>query len=230
MSAKGNRCSTIHKRKLVLRLKKKLCLKYPKKYKIWMCLARIKHTEESEYKRCRKRCINGKLRCKLHGGKSPGAPIKTGKYSIQTDGDFIELYEQFLTDPHAIDLVDELAMLRALVRDLVTARANSTSKQDSIELAEKISSVIDTVGRMAERLRKIHVSYFSMESVRLVVQQLINIIEDGIRVCPHCKKEINSVREEIAQSIFQLNMPGTRTDPKVLHGEAKLLEGSDSNE
>jgi hypothetical protein len=61
----------------------------------------------------------GQGRCYLHGGVQEGdARYKTGKYSMERGGikhkTIADLYEQFLADPDPTNLLDELAMLKAL--------------------------------------------------------------------------------------------------------------------
>lgn len=201
-----------YKRNKTLEFKKHLCEKYPHKYKEWMCLSK----KRGKKSRCRKKCVEGALRCRLHGGTSPGAPIKHGKYSFKSNGEFFELYQQFLSDPQIINLVDEMAILRAMIQETINMKDRKFSDADKMELTEKVSTLIDNVGKMAERIRKIHQSYFSMESLAIVIQELLTIIENGITDCPHCKKSIVPVREKVAGDILALNIPSVTKDQLAL--------------
>ena len=193
------------RRRQVKKFKEQLCEKYPQKYELWMCLAKRKGKKG----RCKRRAIKETLRCRLHGGKSPGAPQKTGKYSLHGKGKFIDVYEEFLRDPNAINLVDELAVLRTLVSEIIEMKTTGEfSRNDRLELSDRITGIIDAIGRMAERLRKIHTSYFSMESLYIVIQHLITLIEKDVNFCPHCKKPIHEVRDTLCKDIINLNIPG----------------------
>ncbi|MFP3947996.1 MAG: hypothetical protein ACLFWG_04645 [Longimicrobiales bacterium] len=55
----------------------------------------------------------GQGRCKHHGGDSP---IKSGRYSTVEREDLAEAMEAFLADPDPLNLLDEVAMLKALIR------------------------------------------------------------------------------------------------------------------
>jgi hypothetical protein len=207
--------SMAYRRNQVLKKKKEICEKYPNKYKEWMCLAKKKHPEKHKIKRCQRPCVTGSTRCKFHGGMSPGAPKKSGgRYSIKSKGRFIEVYEKFLNDPNAINLSDELALLRSFVVELMEAKEDigeGIGPAQRIEIIEKLQSILDSIGSMAERLRKIHMSYFSMEALALVIQQLITIIENSVTVCPHCNKDIRPVRDMLCKEILGLNVPGLQT-------------------
>ncbi|WP_407570720.1 hypothetical protein [Deinococcus altitudinis] len=58
----------------------------------------------------------GTGRCKLHGG---GAQITHGRFSNITRPRIAQLLEQFKSDPNPLDLLPELALLRAVVLDYV---------------------------------------------------------------------------------------------------------------
>jgi len=210
-----------YRRRKIVKMKKKICEKYPDKYEPWMCLAKL-HTPVNGRRRCVRRATKRSLRCRFHGGKSTGPKSGTGKYSIHGKK-FLDTYEQFLSDANAIDLVDELAILRACVKKFIDYLEGGYSRNDKVELMEKITYVVDVIGKMAERLRKIHVSYFSMESMYLVVQRLVNLVESTITVCPHCKKPIPRVRENLCKGIMGLCVPDNQPKTKVLDGEMKVL-------
>ncbi len=58
----------------------------------------------------------GEGKCKLHGG---GSKPKHGRYSTVKHGRIRELYEKFAADPDPLNLLPELAHVRAILVDFV---------------------------------------------------------------------------------------------------------------
>jgi hypothetical protein len=94
----------------------------------------------------------GTGRCKLHGGASPGGPLKHGRYSIKRAG-LEEKIRQFENDPAAGDLTSELALMRALLQNYLERFEDGIPlPADSIR---HIFEMIEAVGRLVERIAKI---------------------------------------------------------------------------
>jgi hypothetical protein len=58
----------------------------------------------------------GEGRCKLHGGASP---IRSGRYSVITRDSIRDLVEHFESDESPLDVLPELAHVRALLSDFI---------------------------------------------------------------------------------------------------------------
>ena len=92
---------------------------------------------------------NGK--CKMHGGKSPGAPVTHGRYSLR----HIEAVQVHLDTARAErrpkDLTEEVALLRALLSDLLTR----FTRAPSAEQVAAIGDQVERISRVAERAARI---------------------------------------------------------------------------
>lgn len=119
----------------------------------------------------------GTGRCYLHGGKSPKgvacSQFKHGRYANLTNGRIKQLLSDYLADENPLDLTEEVALLRAVVHDLVE-RWESIYGPDGALLAwhdsyhtgkgapkprqlpdfSAIATVIDQVGKMVDRVQK----------------------------------------------------------------------------
>lgn len=95
----------------------------------------------------------GEGRCKLHGGVSSGRPVVHGRYSVKHRAKLAEKYQAFLGDPHPGDLVNELAMMRALFQDYLSRF------EDGVPLGAddigRLYSMLDTIGKLVERINRI---------------------------------------------------------------------------
>lgn len=121
---------------------------------------------------------SGQGKCYLHGGRTP---IKSGRYSSITRPRFKEKIAKFEADPDPLNLAPEVALLRAFVEDLVerwdeiygpdgallawyeSFTAKVTQDGQIISAAPKprqlpdfsaVSSVVDKVGSMVDRIQK----------------------------------------------------------------------------
>jgi len=94
----------------------------------------------------------GQGKCKLHGGASTGAPIKTGRYSIKRQ-ELAHKAQQFANDTAPGDLTGELVLMRALLQDYLDRFEDGTRLPfDDIE---RIFGMVEAIGRLVERIAKI---------------------------------------------------------------------------
>lgn len=108
--------------------------------------------------------------CKLHGGLTP---IKSGRYSGIERPRFKEKIERFASDPDPLNLAPEVALLRAFVEDLVERwdeiygpdgallawhesfhTGEAAPKPRQLPDFSAVSSVVDKVGSMVDRIQK----------------------------------------------------------------------------
>jgi hypothetical protein len=89
-------------------------------------------------------------RCRLHGGLSTGAPIKTGRYSKYAPDKLGEKIAEFSLGD-VLALGDELATQRALLSDYLERFKVSTMTRDDIGT---VMGWLDGIGRTAERINK----------------------------------------------------------------------------
>lgn len=73
-------------------------------------------------KPCTQPAVNGKTKCRLHGGKSLSGPAaggyKTGKYSKVLPVRLLARYEEARTNPRLLSLADDIAAAEARLADL----------------------------------------------------------------------------------------------------------------
>lgn len=92
-------------------------------------------------------------RCHLHGGKSTGRPIVTGRYSVVHRASLADKLAQFRADPQPGNLSDELALLRALFADYLERFPTGTPlKFDDVE---RLAGLLVEVSKMVERISRI---------------------------------------------------------------------------
>src|SRR3990167_2275779 len=79
-------------------------------------------------------------RCRMHGGKSPGAPLKTGFYSKYLPKDLGKAYESHLADSRLFDLRQDVAVITAMA---TTELEGASEGAPSLELWQQADSEYD---------------------------------------------------------------------------------------
>lgn len=116
----------------------------------------------------------GEGRCKLHGGKSSGPPIKTGRYSLKHRASLNEKAERFLNDPSPGDLTGELALLRAMLQDYLERFPEEMPL--SLDTIQQVSGMIENVGRNVERISRIlNATALNQAEVKLLQARLVDL-------------------------------------------------------
>lgn len=95
----------------------------------------------------------GQGRCKLHGGKSIGQPIKVGRYSLKHKQSLYNKQADFMADPEPADLTAELALMRALMQDYIE-RYDDQTNMPAQEI-DRIFGMIREISQLVERISKI---------------------------------------------------------------------------
>ena len=126
----------------------------------------------------------GDGKCKLHGGKSPGAPIIHGRYSIKHREKLQAKVDQFLEDPQPGSLLDELALERALLQDLldkITDQTDQKTRGAIIFLISEIRKTVESISRMMNQtaLTQADINYLQAVLTGL----LIRYIDDPEKRC-----------------------------------------------
>lgn len=114
----------------------------------------------------------GAGRCRIHGGATP---ITHGRYSSIKRPSWVERVERFKADPDPLNLLDEVALLRAFVEDLIerwesiygvdgallawhesfnNPNADHAPKPRQMPDFSSLTSVVDKVGGMVDRIQK----------------------------------------------------------------------------
>lgn len=127
----------------------------------------------------------------MHGGATP---IKHGRYSKIQRADLREKIERFAADPDPLNLAPEVALLRAFVEEFVERwesiygpdgallawHASFASGKEDRELKPRqlpdfssITSLVDRVGRMVERIQKFRAeASIGLPTVNRIVEQM----------------------------------------------------------
>jgi len=132
----------------------------------------------------------GTGKCKLHGGSNP---IRHGRYSGIERVDLQDAIARFKADPDPLDLLPEVALLRAITEDLCNrwneiygpdgallawhdsfaSAENPNPKPKQLPDFASISTLVDRVGAMVERVQKMKASTtVSLGTLNRVIEQL----------------------------------------------------------
>jgi hypothetical protein len=91
-------------------------------------------------------------RCMMHGGKA-GRPPTHGRYSVKHRAALAASIAEFRSDPEPGNLLDELALMRALTQDVVDRFPDGMPLP--IECVQTISGFLSETSRLVERMAKI---------------------------------------------------------------------------
>lgn len=95
---------------------------------------------------------NGSGKCYHHGGKA-GGPIKHGRYSVKHRASLARAVEDFRNDPEPGNLLDELALQRALTQDLIDRVPDGVAMP--LEYVQALSGFLSETSRLVERIAKV---------------------------------------------------------------------------
>ena len=123
----------------------------------------------------------GTGRCKLHGGKSPGAPVVHGRYSLAHRASLAEQHARFLADPRPGDLLSELAMMRALFQDHLGRYTDGVplaadDLQALFGMLADISKLVERAARIENQhaLTQAQVGYFAGRVADILVKYVVD--------------------------------------------------------
>lgn len=131
---------------------------------------------------CKKNALIGKTRCKLHGGKSTGAP-KGNKNNLKAGG----IYSQFLTDEEQIitakmelgSLDEELKLCKIRLMRALKAEAEQQAQVeefDKLEL-EALNESPSLIGGLPDNDELIQTKQFRRRDYGTIIDRLIARIE-----------------------------------------------------
>lgn len=120
-------------------------------------------------------------RCRMHGGKSTGRPVVHGRYSVKHRAKLAEKYRAFLEDPEPGNLLNELAMMRALFQDYLSRFDDGVPlPADDIE---RLYAMLDTIGKLVERISRIlNSTALTAAEVQYLQARLADLITQYVEV------------------------------------------------
>lgn len=106
-------------------------------------------------KPCQKSPMEGRNRCRLHGGATPRGAFsphfKHGKYSRYLPHDVRQMYQRALSDPDMISVRDEIALIRAMI----THRLEHWPESAEGRLSRAELRAMQSIRRDVDRVRKL---------------------------------------------------------------------------
>jgi hypothetical protein len=134
------------------------------------CQAKSKQSGE----RCKKDAVEGVAVCHIHGGKSIGQPITTGRYSLKHRASLEAKAQQFIETTAPGDLTGELALMRTLLQDYLERFPEGMPM--SLEVIESVYRMLDGIGRTVERIAKIlNQTALTQAEVQLLQVRLVEL-------------------------------------------------------
>jgi hypothetical protein len=95
----------------------------------------------------------GSGKCRKHGGgPNMGRPIEHGRYSVKHAQSLQDKVEAFRHDPEPGNLLDELALNRALLQDMLDKMLDGPVTADA---RRHIFDMTESIGKTVERIAKI---------------------------------------------------------------------------
>lgn len=91
-------------------------------------------------------------RCRMHGGKA-GRPPVHGRYSVKHRASLAASIDDFRSDPEPGNLLDELALMRALTQDVLARFPDGVPLP--VDVIETLSGFLAETSRLVERMGKI---------------------------------------------------------------------------
>jgi len=136
------------------------------------CTAKAKRTGEQ----CKAYAIQGKDKCRVHGGLTP---VKHGLYSKYTKHKLADKVNQLANDPELLDLRQQIAFKQALILDNLQYLQKQLEPKD----LDVLAGLSDKVSKDIERLNKIEHGQkyvLQVEEVQAVINQIVLIIQQEV--------------------------------------------------
>ena len=113
----------------------------------------------------------------MHGGTNPGGPITHGRYSIKHREKLQAKVDQFLEDPQPGSLLDELALERALLQDLldkITDQTDQKTRGAIVFLISEIRKTVESISRMMNQtaLTQADINYLQAVLTDLLIRYI----------------------------------------------------------
>lgn len=89
-------------------------------------------------------------RCRVHGGMTP---VKHGRYSVSHRKRLAESVAEFRADPEPGNLLDELALMRALTQDAIERFPDG--EELPLDAAQTLVGLLTETSRLVERIAKV---------------------------------------------------------------------------
>jgi len=140
-------------------------------------------------------------RCRMHGGKSTGRPLITGRYSLKHRQALQEKVSQFLEDERPGDLMAELALMRGLLQDYLERfqEAIPLKYENTQHVFDMVESISRTVERISRMLNQTALTVADLQYVeRRIPDLLIKYIDDPnkrLEFLAEFQRDFGSVRE-----------------------------------
>lgn len=227
-----NKQEVLNRKNKIEALKQSLIAKYPKLYREGMCLARA-HNRETKWKldpdkhRCRRRTLIGRTRCRVHGGAyNIGRPITSGiksKYYTFRSNKLQDSYNRFLKDPEMGQVDREIAIIRALIDNLLKME----QQKDVLRYSVALGQILDQAGKMVDRYHRIAGNYFNMHALPIVINNIVAIADRSLTKCPKCNFSLEKLKEGLFNRLSSFSLPEPSCkDGEPKYGDATLPDGS----
>lgn len=136
---------------------------------------------KSTGKRCKKDPIAGTLFCGKHTRSPGGRPTTTGKQSKYTCEALGGSIDKFRNDPDIKCLRDEVAVLRALLENIMGKLVDDPTQLADVSPA--LMELCNNIGKQVERLVKIEDGLklnVSVVDIHMMVNQVVEILTEEI--------------------------------------------------
>lgn len=122
---------------------------------------------------CHARPVRGTQRCRMHGGGSPGRPLLHGRYSLAHHDALAEKVDHFLSDPRPGELIDELALMRALLQSYLERFTGEIEAED----IGRVFGMVEAISRLVERVARIfNQTALTQVEVQLLEARIVDLV------------------------------------------------------
>lgn len=157
------------------------------------CTAKAKSTGE----RCRNPAVSGYDVCRHHGagtpsaGKRGGSPVTHGRYSKWKKEDIRELVASFEDDANPLDILPEIAAVRALLTDFIdrytelvdaliawNAAGPQGERPQRLPKLDDAISYLETVARIAQKEKRLQSdTAISRKELARILQEMGRVVD-----------------------------------------------------
>lgn len=159
---------------------------------------------EKRKKYCRQRAGFGTShpgvgRCKVHGGvQENDKRVRTGRYRYASTTKIQQLMQQHADDPDPLNVLEDLAVLRAALELLIDKTPENGTLDDRIKFTDATRGAVDAISQLTHRIEKLKLAgAVSLDQVRRflgAVDRVLQLHIEDERVRNRIRKDLYAIR------------------------------------
>ena len=138
-------------------------------------------------------------RCNMHGGvQENDGRLRTGRYRYNSAAKIQQLMQQHADDPDPLNVLEDLAVLRAALELLLDKTPEEGTLDDRIKFTDAIRGAVDAISQLTHRIEKLKLAgAVSLDQVKRflgAVDRVLQLYIDDEKLRARMRRDIYAIR------------------------------------